>query len=156
MLGRALARWLGGDTPARPDLLGDSILAWTITADDSTPEGRDRYAVIVNAAWFILGFGFAVAFFGLGYVAHLTIGETAARAFTIPAVGFGFFCFAGGANVLWRKYYYVNQAKRRARAFGEHSEPYRTSLRRALPRNSSLVMQTLAAICAVMFSSNVW
>lgn len=140
------------DRPNDAVLLGyDSILAWTIASEDSDPEGRDSYAVAVNAAWGLLGVVCAFVMVGTGYVTQVVFGGGVADVVVGAWFGCGAFCFAGCANVLWRKYYYVNQAKRRARKFGRDSERYKISMRRALPRNSSLVFQLVIGIVGVVW-----
>jgi len=49
-------------------------------------------------------------------------------------------------NVLWRYYYFVGQARLRARPEGVDSERLATAMRRTLPRDSSLIWQTATGV----------
>jgi hypothetical protein len=62
------------------------------------------------------------------------------------------FCVAGASNVIWRMYWYVPQARRRARKEGIDSTRFATSMRRAMPRNSSLIFQTAVGILAFILA----
>jgi hypothetical protein len=53
----------------------------------------------------------------------------------------GFFCLSGAVNVLWRWYWYLPQARRRARKNGVGSARFASAMRSASPRNSSLIFQ---------------
>jgi hypothetical protein len=48
-------------------------------------------------------------------------------------------CVAGAFNVMWRMYWYVPQARRLVRKYGVDSKRFASSMRRAMPRNSSLI-----------------
>jgi hypothetical protein len=128
-----------------PELLGDSILAWSITSKDSTPDGRARYADAVNAAWALLAMAFGVAMVVFGYLAQVLLGDAAANLVAAVALGGAFFCLAGCTNALWRKHY-ARQARRRHHTYGTDSEQYARSMERSLPRDTSLVFQAVVAI----------
>ena len=61
-------------------------------------------------------------------------------------------CAAGLFNVLWRMYWYVPQARRRARKDGVDSQRFATSMRRTMPRNSSLIFQTAVAVFTLVIA----
>jgi hypothetical protein len=62
------------------------------------------------------------------------------------------FCLAGAFNVMWRMYWYVPQARRRARMYGTDSKRLATSMRRAMPRNSSHIFQTAVGILILILT----
>jgi hypothetical protein len=56
------------------------------------------------------------------------------------------------AYVMWRMYRYVPQARRRARKYGIDSKRFATSMRRTMPRNSSLIFQTAVGIVILILA----
>jgi hypothetical protein len=147
LLGRALMRRMGGDTPP-VDGAGDSMLAWSASRDD--PDSRRSYAVQVAGAWGFLGFAFAVAM--VLSVPIRSLGSVAAsHAYLTGCLAAGMFCMAGCANVLWR-IHYVRKAERLGRKGGTYTEAYAAAMRRTLPRNTSLVVQTAAAVVTLILA----
>lgn len=122
-------------------------------ADGSDPEDRDYFAVAVVAAWVTLGFMAAVAGVALGYVTMLLFGDEAGKVTGFVLIGAALACCAGAANALWRKYWYVPQARRRLRKYGADDERYRRSLRRTLPPNSSLLFQGAVWILTLVIAA---
>jgi hypothetical protein len=149
VLARTLARILGSDRPTMPELLGDSILAWSITSPESTPQARSRYADTVNGAWALLAIGCTVLMVGLGYLGHVMLGDKAANVIGVSAFGGAFFCLAGCANVLWRKHY-ARQARRWASVNDSNTDRYRKAMQRSLPRNTSLFFQATVGIAVAV------
>jgi hypothetical protein len=49
-------------------------------------------------------------------------------------------------------YWYVPQARRRARKDGIDSKRFATAMRRTLPRNSSLIFQLAAAVLTILLA----
>jgi hypothetical protein len=80
------------------------------------------------------------------------LGDAAGNAVLATCLAGAIFCLAGAANVLWRMYWYVPQAKRRARKDGVDSKRFATSMRRAMPRNSSLIFQTAVGIVTLIIA----
>jgi len=148
VLGRVVARRMGGDTPVGDDD-GDSLLAWSASRDD--PDSRRSYAVQVSGAWVFLGFAFVVAMV-LSVPIKSLAGDVTGNGFLTACLTATMFCIAGCANVLWRMYYYVPVAKRLARRGQTHSEAYAAAMRRTLPRNTSLIFQTAIAILTVILA----
>ena len=153
VIAQFFARRLGGDTP--PPAFGDSTLAWTLTSEYADPDGRSDYAVIVSYAWALLGFACGVLMLVGGYLAHLAIGDEAVRAVVSTSVGLAFFCLAGCVNALWRRVF-AYQARRSARIDGADSARYAAAMRRALPRNSSLISQSIVGIAAAFITASSW
>jgi hypothetical protein len=65
-------------------------------------------------------------------------------------VGPGFFCLAGCAYVLRRWCWFLPKARRRLRA-GDRAG-YEEYMRRSLPRNSSVVFQSVVGILTVIIA----
>ena len=99
-------------------------------------------------SWTLVGWaaGFAVvivavvtgALFGHGVG---TIGFTVAVTISV-------FCLSGAFNVLWRWFWYLPRARRRARKDGVGSARFAAAMRGASPRNSSLIFQWAVGILA--------
>ena len=149
VLGRALARRMGGDTPVGDDD-GDSMLAWSASRDD--PDSRRSYGVRVSGPWIYLGFAFVVAMAVVGVPVRALAGEAAGNVVLTACLAASLFCCAGAANVLWRRYYYVPVAERLARKGQTHSAAYAAAMRRTLPRNTSLIFQTAVAILTLILA----
>jgi hypothetical protein len=131
----------------RPIVGGDSV-PWSIGRDD--PDLRRSALYIINAAWGMLAFVFLVAMLVIGIPVQVLAGDRAGRAVVGIFVGAGFFCLAGCAHVLRRWYWFLPKARRRLRA-GDRAG-YEEYMRRSLPRNSSLVFQSVVGILAVVIA----
>jgi hypothetical protein len=123
-----------------------------IARDDTDPDLRRGYAMGANAGWITLCGICVAAMLVVGYPVRFIFGETAGNAVAGACLAAGMFCVAGSANVLWRMYWYVPQARRRARKDGIDSKRFATSMRRTLPRNSSLIFQTGVAILTLILA----
>jgi hypothetical protein len=154
VIARFFAQRLGGDTPSAA-FGGDSLLAWTLTSEYADPDGRSDYAVLVNYAWALLGFACGVLMLVCSYLAHLAIGDEGVRAVVTTSMGLACFCFAGCVNALWRRCL-AYQARRGARIDGVASDRYVAAMRRALPRNSSLISQSIVGIVAAFITAISW
>jgi hypothetical protein len=64
----------------------------------------------------------------------------------------GFFCLAGSANALWHMTWHVSQARRRLQKHGADSKGFKSSMRRSLPGNTSLIFQTAVAVLLFVLS----
>jgi hypothetical protein len=65
-------------------------------------------------------------------------------------MGACFFCLAGCAHVVRRWYWYLPKARRRLRA-GDRPA-YEAAMQRALPRNSSVVLQSVVGILTTIIA----
>jgi hypothetical protein len=128
-------------SPAR----GFSI-APLIAHDDTDPQLRQAFAQGASAGWYTLGGACLFAMLVVGVPSKLLLGDAVGNVVLTACLAGAMFCVAGLVNVLWRMYWYVPQARRRARKYGVDSKRFATSMRRAMPRNSSLIFQTAVAI----------
>jgi hypothetical protein len=135
------------DTPPAPRVVA---LAPEIARDDTDPQLRKVFALAANAGWITLAGACIVAIPVIAIPVKLLLGEAAGHLVATACLAGAMFCCAGIANVLWRMYWYVPQARRRARKDGVDSKRFATSMRRAMPRNSSLIFQTAVAILTLI------
>jgi hypothetical protein len=151
-IGRAVAKWRGLDTPGPGE--GDSAVAWTASQDE--PELRSAYALTVTLAWWVGAFAF-IALAGIGSVsARALFGDATAKIVAEACFGGGMLCCAGMANVLWRMYYFVPKAKRLVRRGETDTDEYARIMRATLPRNSSLIFQSVVAVVAFLLALSSW
>jgi hypothetical protein len=120
-----------------------------IASDD--PQQRGFYAAMVTGGWAVPAFGLLIAMLVVGMALDLVNDRAGDYAIDV-SFALGLFCCAGAANAVWRMYWYVPQARRRLAKHGRNSERFAQSMRRTLPRNSSLVFQTAVAALAFVFS----
>jgi hypothetical protein len=152
-IGRVVAKWRGLDTPVVGDE-GDSRTAWLASQDD--PELRSTYLLTVTFAWWVSGFAFIVLS-GIGSVsARALFGDATAKVVAEACFGAGMFCVAGMANALWRMGYFVPKAKRLVRRGETDTEEYARVMRATLPRNSSLIFQSVVGIAAFLLALASW
>jgi hypothetical protein len=119
-------------------------LAEQASSDD--PAERREYLMEAVLSWGLIGCltAFVIALFGavtgalFGYVAGNIVFNVAATV--------AFFFLSGSFNVLWRWYWYLPQARRRARKDGVGSARFAAAMRGASPRNSSLIFQWAVAL----------
>jgi hypothetical protein len=109
------------------------------------PEERQSYVWSVIWGWAMLA-GACFLAIGIAFVAGSLFGAGARRVVAALFLAAGMFCIAGSFNAMWRAFWYTPQARRRARTDGTDSERFATSMRRILPRNSSLIFQTAIAL----------
>jgi len=137
---------LSGDGADRVKQLEHSV------RQDTDPELRARYALAVVISWMRLAYWCAVALVVTGFLIRSRLGQSTAdlvlAIWAVPA----FFFLAGGFNALWRYYYFVGQARRRARRVGVGSEPFAIAMRRTLPRDSSLIWQAATGALAFVIA----
>jgi hypothetical protein len=129
-----------------------SDMAWAIASPDTDPDLRASFTTAVNAAWGLAAFACLVAVVVVGIPVGLLLGDAAGNVVVDVLVAAGAFCLAGCANVLWRRTWYVPQARRRARDDGVESDRYAVSMRRTLPRNSSLIFQGAVGILILVLA----
>lgn len=142
---RALARF---DTS--PVL--DFRVAPAIARDATDPDLRRTFALGANAGWITLSFLFTAGILVLAFPVRAVLGSNAGDTVAVTCLSGAMFCAAGAVNVLWRMYWYVPQARRRARKDGIDSKRFAKSLRRTLPRNTSLVFQTAVAVLTLIIA----
>lgn len=121
-------------------------IAPLIARGDTDPQVRQAFAMGAIAGWFTLSGVCALAMLTIGAPVKLLIDDGAGNVVLAACLAAAMFCFAGCTNILWRMYWYVPQARRRARKDGVESKRFATSMRRAMPRNSSLIFQTAVAV----------
>jgi hypothetical protein len=123
-----------------------------IARDDTDPDLRRGFAMGANAGWIVLSFVFVLAMLVVGVPVKTVVGDSAGDMVLTVCLSGSMFCVAGAANVLWRMYWYVPQARRRARKYGVDSKRFAKSMRRTLPRNTSLIFQTAVAVLAFVIA----
>jgi hypothetical protein len=119
--------------------------------DDTDPDDSRYYAAMVFGGWFALAIGFLIAI-GLAFPVRSLLGEQAGNSVAAAFVAAGFFCLAGCANAVWHMTWHVSQARRRLRNHGADSEAFKKSVRRSIPRNTSLIFQIPVAILAFVLA----
>ena len=114
------------------------------------PQGRRAYALSVVAGWAaLLAIGVAATLV-FGYAADSVGGESTSRV-VVAVCGSGMmFSFAGGFNALWRALWFTWRAQRRARRHGVADERFARAMRGILPRNSSLIGQSVVAVLTLV------
>jgi hypothetical protein len=141
----AVSRWMS------PFLGGGDILPWSVTQDDL--DSRAHSWDIINAAWCLLAFACGVAMVAVGIPLQILFGPGVGNVIICTGLGATFFCIAGCANALRRRYWFVPQARRRVRTGAPHRD-YEASWRRTMPRNNSVVFQAAVAILAVVIAAS--
>jgi hypothetical protein len=131
----------------RPIIGGDSV-PWSIARVD--PDLRRSALYIINAAWGVLAFGFVVAMVVVGIAVRSVAGDRAGNVVVSVMMGAGFFCLAGCAHVVRRWYWYLPKARRRLRA-GDRPA-YEDYMQRALPRNRSIIFQSVVGILTTVIA----
>jgi hypothetical protein len=139
--------WLSGCSTASTLLPARGLrLSPLIARDDTDPELRHTFALGANAGWITLCMICVLGIPLVGIPVKLLLGNAAGNLAATVCFAGAMFCVAGAFNVMWRMYWYVPQARRRARKDGIDSKRFATSMRRAMPRNSSLIFQAAVGI----------
>jgi hypothetical protein len=146
-LARALIRPFGWDVPPGGGK-DDSVLAACAADDD--PGSRREYTYWVSTAWVVLAFAFLVISLLAGIAVRSLASEAAGDVIVVGGLVAMGFCLAGAANALWRSLYFVSKAKQLVGRQQRHTEVYASTMRRTLPRNSSLIFQAAVAILALV------
>jgi hypothetical protein len=134
-------------SPAR----GTSLAA-LIACDDTNPHLRQVFALGASAGWFTLGGAYIFAMPAVGVPVKFLVGDAAGNVVLTACLAGAMLCFAGALNVIWRMYWYVPQARRRARKDGVDSKRFATSRRRTMPRDSSSSSKTAIATLTVIIA----
>jgi hypothetical protein len=124
------------------------IISWSIGRDD--PDSRRNALYVINGAWGMLAFAFLVAMLVVGIPMQVLAGDRAGHVVISILLAAIFFCVAGCAHVLRRWYWYLPKARRRLRA-GDRAA-YEEYMQRSLPRNSSILFQSVVGILAVIIA----
>jgi hypothetical protein len=98
----------------------------------------------------MLAFAFLVAMLVVGIPVQVLAGDRAGHVVISILLAAIFFCVAGCAHVLRRWYWYLPKARRRLRA-GDRAA-YEEYMQRSLPRNSSILFQSVVGILAVIIA----
>jgi hypothetical protein len=116
------------------------------------PEGRQTYAFHVVAGWAALLSVGIVGTLVFGYAAYSVGGDSANRVVVAVWSAGTVFCVAGMFNAMWRALWFPWRAKRRARRNGTADERFGRAMRGILPRNSSLIGQSILAVLTLVVS----
>lgn len=128
---------------ALPSSFGDVDSIVSIIARDD-PESRRSALYIINAAWGMFAFAFLVAMVVVGIPVQVLAGDRVGGVVVSILAGASFFCLAGCAHVVRRWYWNLPKARRRLR--GGDRPAYETYMQRSLPRNRSVVFQSVVGI----------
>lgn len=109
------------------------------------------WGYMINMGWGLLAFGWFIALVLIGVPLQIVFGARVGNVVVCIVVGASFFCLAGSAEAVWRRYVYVPRARRLAnRGRPDASED---ALRRSLPPNTSLVFQAAVGALAVVITA---
>jgi nicotinamide riboside transporter PnuC len=114
------------------------------------PKARQTYAFSVLVGWAVLvcvGIGGTLVF---GYLADSVGGESATRVVVAIWTAGTMFCAAGMFNAMWRAFWFTWKAQRRARRHGTADERFARAMRGILPRNSSLIGQSVVGLLTLV------
>jgi hypothetical protein len=125
--------------------IGDESMIDVLARRDD-PDSRAVVAENMNAGWYFLGLACVVALAVLSILTDVLFGAAARNVVVAVFAALTFFCLAGNATILWRRYYYIGRARRLAQRYGVTNADYVSAMNRALPRNSSLVWQAIVAV----------
>jgi hypothetical protein len=114
-------------------------------------ESSADWGYMIDLSWTLLGFGWILVLVVIGVPLQLLFGHGVGNIVLCIVMGAGFFCVAGSAAAIWRRYVYVPRARRLANSgWPDRSEE---ALRRSLPPNSSVVFQAAVGILAVVITA---
>jgi hypothetical protein len=117
-------------------------------AGSDDPARRVMYLWEVGADWLCLGIVALVGMPVFGLPARALLGDWPGAVVVSACAGVSFFCVSGTANMLWRWFWYLPQARRRARKNGVGSARFAAAMRGASPRDSSLIFQSAIGVVA--------
>jgi hypothetical protein len=121
------------------------FLAFSVTSD--RPDTRQSYALSVTMGWGALLAVGTVAALVFGYAADSVGGESARHVVVAICGAEIMFCAAGMFNAMWRAYWFTWKAKRRGDVTDER---FARAMRGILPRNSSLIGQSIVALLTLV------
>jgi hypothetical protein len=114
------------------------------------PGRRQAYGMAVLTGWAALLFAGMIGTLMFGYLADSAGGESARRVVVGMGAAGMMFCAGGMFNAAWRFMWFPWRAKRLAQRNGTADERYLRAMRGILPRNSSLVGQSIAAVLVLV------
>lgn len=140
-----LGRRLGGTSESVAGAYGPrDYISYCLTSD--LPKARQTYAFSVLVGWGVLVAVGTVGTLVFGYLADSVGGESARRVVVAVWAAGMMFCAAGMFNAMWRAFWFTWKAQRRARRHGTADERFGRAMRGILPRNSSLIGQSVVAV----------
>lgn len=113
------------------------------------PGERQAYAMAVMTGWAVLLCAGMIGTLMFGYLADAAGGDSARRAVVGMWAAGMMFCAAGMFNATWRFLWFPWRAKRAARD-GTADERFARAMRGILPRNSSLIGQSIVAVLTLV------
>jgi hypothetical protein len=137
---------LTGTDAVLPTISGTrDYLAFSVTSD--RPDERQAYAYAVMVGWGALVFVGGVSILLFGYAADSVGGESARHVAVGLCLAGSMFCAVGMFNAMWRAYWFTWKAKRRDDVGDER---FGRAMRGILPRNSSLIGQSIVAVLTLV------
>lgn len=115
------------------------------------PESVAYWGYMINACWGLLAFACILIMAVVGTAMKKLVSDGATAVVLTVCMGAGFFCLAGCANALWRRYVILPEARRLATC-GAPAEA-QAALRRSLPPNSSVFFQAAVGILAAVITA---
>lgn len=85
----------------------------------------------------------------IGIPVKALLGDDAGVLFVDVCLAATFFCLAGTVNALWRMTWFFHQARRRQ---ADGGPAFTRSMRRIIPRNTSLLLQAATGIVAFILA----
>jgi len=142
--------WLGRKAMGGGYQIDDESMIDVIARRDD-PDLRAGVLENMNVGWMVLAFACVVGLAGSYFLTEAMFGEASE---VVAAVWFGltFFCLAGNATILYRRYYFIPLARRLAQTNGFSNPQYIDAMRLALPPNSTLVWQAMAGVLAFLMA----
>jgi hypothetical protein len=147
-LARLAGRLTGTSGPMEGAWGRRDYIDYCLTSD--LPNARQTYAFTVMGGWAALVAVGTVGTIAFGYLAD-SVGGESARRLVVALWGAGLlFCAAGMMNALWRALWFTWRAQRRARRHGTADERFARAMRGILPRNSSLIGQSVVGLLTLV------
>ncbi len=141
--------WLGRKAMGGGYQIDDESMIDVLARRDDA-DSRGVVLENMNAGWYFLGLGVVVALAIFALATNYLVGAEARNVVIAVFAGLAFFCLAGNATILYRRYYFVPQARRLAQTNGFSNSQYIDAMRHALPPNSTLVWQAVAGVAAFL------
>ncbi|MEJ7786719.1 MAG: hypothetical protein WKF96_18105 [Solirubrobacteraceae bacterium] len=147
--------WLGRKAMGGGYQIDDESMIDVLARRDD-PDLRAGVLENMNAGWYFLGLGCVAGLVIFGLLTEILVGSEARNVVLAAFGGLTFFCLAGNATILYRRYYFIPQARRLAQTNGFSNPHYINAMRHALPPNRTLVWQAVAGVVAFsMFLSSI-
>jgi len=147
--------WLGRRAMGGGYQIGDESMIDVLARRDD-PDGRGVVLENMNAGWYFLGLGCVAGLVIFSLLTDFLVGSETRNVVLAVFGGLTFFCLAGNATILYRRYYFIPQARRLAQTNGFSDQQYIDAMRHALPPNRTLVWQAVAGVIAfLMFLSSM-